>query len=161
MKNILMWCLVLLCPALIVLAAIGYNVHAISAWRLSERLQREGIETTAEVIESRKSSSLKTATSYYVKYRYTVQGHIYTQEREVDAAKYSVVGSNRRIEISYLVGRPDRSDLIGNDGWLMKMLLAVMLDFALIGFVLMCFRYAKRSKKSGVLRPNQPGGFDR
>lgn len=81
----------------------------------SQRLQREGVETTAELTRVYRSEDRDTdgtrSYSYHVAFRFTVDGKLYEDNQTVSNAFYQTVGTGQRVPVRYLANDPSISEI--------------------------------------------------
>jgi hypothetical protein len=146
LADVLGWSTVaVVCIAFLVIPA-WLSVGAAKEWRNHGLLNgRESVVTTADLLEISSSSSLKTWTTSSATYRYSVDGKTFTKTREVDSSLVASLQGRKVVPVRYLSTSPKRSDLAGNDLRAERLTVALLLDAALLGLVLVVRRVARRS----------------
>jgi hypothetical protein len=146
LADVLGWSTVAVVCAVFVLFPAWLSVGAAKEWRNHGLLNgRESVVATADLLEISSSSSLKTWTTSSATYRYSVDGKTFTKTREVDSSLVALLQGRKVVPVRYLSTSPKRSDLAGNDLRAERLTVALLLDAALLGLVLVVRRVARRS----------------
>jgi hypothetical protein len=146
--NLLVYALLILIPGSIVLATVWYNVSTVLEWRRVTELQRVGVRTMGSIVNKSEFSSLKTSTTYQAEFVYTLpNGQPQRVSRTIDGNLYRLIAlaPNAPRTVLYFANRPEEADLEGNKGYESMVMLAVLLDLALIALTVGIFYMAKQS----------------
>ena len=104
--------MLILLVILIVIAALALGFGAWGSWDRDNHFRAKGVDTQGTAIERRVSRGR--STSYYITYRYTVNGQTYTHEESVSSSDYDRVYTNQKIAVRYLSDNPAESELAGH-----------------------------------------------
>ncbi len=105
---------------ILLLALIAFGVAGFIAWQFGrpvlyyDQLITGGKVADARIVDGYTSTSSRSRTvSYYVTYRFIVEGESYERQQQITSSHYNDLGIGSRVQVAYLADDPSISTLTG------------------------------------------------
>jgi hypothetical protein len=133
-------------PVLLVVFVVYYNVSTFYNLWGHHAVEERGIPTKGVIYKlSSSPSTTRSAESYDIAYRYTVDGKEYRKKRAVESYFFSYREIGDSLDILYLPDRPVMSDINDNSVPAIDVFICILLDITL---VIMAFKIKAESRKA-------------